>query len=196
LINLSKNDISPVTITDFGAQALLISAIHYNFPEDNGESAEALRNGPVLLESVRSFVSFTELDDDESEKLLSPLASQEEMLDVMDLGAGSDAGRGRVWVLDPVDGTATFLRGDQYAICLALLEDGQEKAGVLGCPNLSFEGLFSQNLPRRRRRIHGRQVDKDGLGWMVSAVLGHGVFMRHMSRGPLLSKEKSNRKKV
>jgi len=39
------------------------------------------------------------------------LHPQEEMLDVIDLGAGSDAGRGRVWVLDPVDGTATFLRG-------------------------------------------------------------------------------------
>lgn len=115
---------------------------------------------------------------------------------MIDLGAGSDAGRGRVWVLDPVDGTASFLRGDQYAICLALLEDGREKVGVLGYPNLSFEGLFSQNLPGRRRRIHERRVDKDGLGWMVSAVLEHGVFMRHMSRCPLLSKEKSDRKKV
>jgi 3'-phosphoadenosine 5'-phosphosulfate (PAPS) 3'-phosphatase len=64
------------------------------------------------------------------------------MLGVIDLGAGSDAGRGRVWVFDPVDGTATFLRGNQYAICLALLEDGQEKIRVLGCPNLSFEGLL------------------------------------------------------
>jgi 3'(2'), 5'-bisphosphate nucleotidase len=105
---LSKNDLSPVTITDFGAQALLISAIHYNFPEDNEESAEALRNGPALLESVRSFVSFTELDDDESEKLLSPLASQEEMLDVIDLGAGCNAGRGRVWVLIPLTARQLF----------------------------------------------------------------------------------------
>ena len=47
---LSKSDLSPVTIADFGAQALLISAIHYDFPEDKSvgeESAEALRNGPL-----------------------------------------------------------------------------------------------------------------------------------------------------
>ena len=25
---------------------------------------------------------------------------------------------GRTWVLDPIDGTKGFLRGDQYAICL------------------------------------------------------------------------------
>ena len=75
-------------------------------------SAEALRNDPALPESVRGFVSSTKLDDTESEKLLSPLASQEEMFDVVDLGAGSNAGRGRVWVLESIDGTATFLRGD------------------------------------------------------------------------------------
>ena len=49
------------------------------------ESAEALRNDPALLGSVRSFVSSTKLDDAKSEKLLSSLTSQEEMLDVIDI---------------------------------------------------------------------------------------------------------------
>ncbi|OCL10412.1 carbohydrate phosphatase [Glonium stellatum] len=190
---LSKSDLSPVTIADFGAQALLISAIHHNFPKDKfigEESAEALRSDPALLDSVWSLVSSTKLDDTESEGLLSSLASPEEMLDVINRGTESDASKGRVWVLDPIDGTATFLRGEQYAVCLALLEDGQEKVGVLGCPNLSFEGPFSQTIPGRRRKVHERQVDGDGFGRMVSAVLGRGVFIRHMSRGSLLPKEK------
>ncbi|RVX08486.1 PAP-specific phosphatase HAL2-like [Vitis vinifera] len=42
---------------------------------------------------------------------------------------------GRFWVLDPVDGTLGFVRGDQYAIALALIEDGEVVLGVLGCPN-------------------------------------------------------------
>jgi len=40
------------------------------------------------------------------------------------------------WVLDPVDGTKGFLRGDQYAIGLAYLVDGVPRVGVLGCPNV------------------------------------------------------------
>ena len=42
---------------------------------------------------------------------------------------------GRFWVLDPVDGTLGFVRGDQYAVALALIEDGEVVLGVLGCPN-------------------------------------------------------------
>ena len=40
------------------------------------------------------------------------------------------------WVLDPIDGTKGFLRGDQYAVALGLIEDGEVVLGVLGCPNL------------------------------------------------------------
>ena len=43
----------------------------------------------------------------------------------------------RFWTLDPIDGTKGFLRGDQYAIALALIVDGEVKLGVLGCPNLA-----------------------------------------------------------
>ena len=40
------------------------------------------------------------------------------------------------WTLDPIDGTKGFLRGGQYAVCLALIVDGQVVLGVIGCPNL------------------------------------------------------------
>lgn len=42
---------------------------------------------------------------------------------------------GRFWTLDPVDGTLGFVRGDQYAVALALIENGEVVLGVLGCPN-------------------------------------------------------------
>lgn len=42
---------------------------------------------------------------------------------------------GKFWTLDPVDGTLGFVRGDQYAVALSLIEDGQVVLGVLGCPN-------------------------------------------------------------
>lgn len=40
------------------------------------------------------------------------------------------------WTLDPIDGTKGFLRGEQYAVCLALIVDSRVELGVIGCPNL------------------------------------------------------------
>jgi 3'(2'), 5'-bisphosphate nucleotidase len=42
----------------------------------------------------------------------------------------------RFWALDPIDGTKGFLRRDQYAIALALVEKGVVELGILACPNL------------------------------------------------------------
>ena len=41
-----------------------------------------------------------------------------------------------MWTLDPIDGTKGFLRGEQYAVCLALIVDARVELGVMGCPNL------------------------------------------------------------
>lgn len=49
------------------------------------------------------------------------------------------------WTLDPIDGTKGFLRGGQYAICLALIVDGDVKLGVIGCPNLPVGGVESED---------------------------------------------------
>lgn len=43
-------------------------------------------------------------------------------------------------MLDPVDGTKGFLRGQQYAVALALLVDGHPQVAVMACPNLPAFG--------------------------------------------------------
>ena len=51
----TKADDSPVTIADFAAQALLISAIHSVYPDDaflGEESADALRSNDALADRV------------------------------------------------------------------------------------------------------------------------------------------------
>ena len=40
------------------------------------------------------------------------------------------------WALDPIDGTAGFVRKNHYCIALALMEDNKPVLGFLGCPNL------------------------------------------------------------
>ena len=57
------------------------------------------------------------------------------VLDWISMGS-ADGSTDRYWTLDPIDGTKGFLRGDQYAIALALIERGDVVLGVLGCPNL------------------------------------------------------------
>jgi len=55
--------------------------------------------------------------------------------DVGHIGCIADLG---FWTLDPIDGTLGFLRGGQYAVCLALIVAGEPWVGVLACPNLPF----------------------------------------------------------
>jgi 3'(2'), 5'-bisphosphate nucleotidase len=58
------------------------------------------------------------------------------VLDWIDRGGTGQASGPRYWTVDPIDGTKGFLRAEQYAVALALLEDFQVVVGVLGCPNL------------------------------------------------------------
>lgn len=67
------------------------------------------------------------------------LKDKDDMLRCIDLGGeGLGGSKKRVWMLDPLDGTEAFMTGGQYTVCLALLEDGEQKVGVIGCPNLPF----------------------------------------------------------
>ena len=92
-----------------------------------------------------------------------PEATPESVCEWIDYG-GAEPGK-QFWVLDPIDGTKGFLRGDQYALALALVEDGVVQLGVLGCPNL------------RDARI----PDKEGSGSLVLALRGQGTWAISMA---------------
>ena len=180
----SKSDHSPVTIADFGAQALLIGAVHRNFPDDTfvgEESAGALREDEALQERVWDMVSSTRLEDAECEALLGgAMTTREDMLDVIDRGKGPGGRSGRVWMLDPVDGTKAFVGRGHYAVSLALVEDGRQEVGVVACPNLSLD-LIDAGV------VTDSRTDKQGLGIMLSAVRGQGgVSIRAISPAALL----------
>jgi len=181
----SKSDASPVTTADFAAQALLISAVHAVFPDDGfvgEEDASSLRQDPQLARDVFDLVSSTRLDDPLSDGLLATPKTVEAMCDMIDLGGrGTGGATGRFWALDPIDGTAAFVKGQQYAIALALIEDGAEVLGVLGCPNLAL----SSSHHHHRRRVTETEVDDEGLGLMLSAVRGQGAEVRPMGWGAL-----------
>ena len=154
---LEKKDRSPVTVADFASQALVCSSllehskIHAIVGEEDAAElreagAEATRR--KVVEHVRN--------------VRGASISPDQALDWIDVGGMTpDGSLERYWTLDPIDGTKGFLRGEQYAIALGLIEHGRVVAGVLGCPNLP---------------------GPDGLpGCLLSAVRGQGAHARPLA---------------
>jgi 3'(2'), 5'-bisphosphate nucleotidase len=133
---LEKRDKSPVTVADFASQAIVCRSLAAALPGDpivGEEVSDALREAENagLLAAVVDHVA--------AEIGGGPTA--DEVLGWIDRG-GADATARRYWTLDPIDGTKGFLRREQYAVALGLIEDGRVVLGVLGCPNLpTREGL-------------------------------------------------------
>lgn len=137
---VTKEDRSPVTVADFGAQALIIYALQQAFPGDPvvaEEEAGLLHADAELRKRVLGFV-----------QQVDPGIDQQAMLDALAGGAAAGGAHGRFWTLDPIDGTKGFIRGDQYAVALALIEDGQVQLGVLGCPYLPASLSAPADAPR------------------------------------------------
>ena len=123
-----KQDKSPVTLADFGAQALVSHVLNQDFPDFlmvGEENADELRADDALRIRMMDEVSRIE-----------PTLTEAVALELIDRGSYEGGANGVHWVLDPIDGTKGFLRGDQYAVALGLIEDGEVILGVLGCPNL------------------------------------------------------------
>lgn len=181
---ISKDDKSPVTIGDFGAQALIIAAIKHNFPHDEvvgEEEASSLREQKDLSSKIWNLVKDTKLSDTDSDTILGgPIEDEDAMLRAIDAGNSAGGDKGRIWALDPIDGTKGFLRGGQYAVCLALMVDGDVKVGVLGCPNLPIND--SEPL---KEDMGTAASDKEGYGVLFSAVQGEGAQIQPLTRGAL-----------
>jgi len=181
----SKSDASPVTIGDFGAQALIIAALKHKFPADDivaEEEASELRVNSELRNDVWHYVSQTRLDDDGAERELGgSIASVEDMMDAIDQGKSPGGAKGRIWAIDPIDGTKGFLRGGQYAVCLALMVDGHVKVGVLGCPNLPVDDRQRVNASMG----HDQKGHQKGKGVLIAAVEGQGAGSRPLTEGDL-----------
>ena len=146
--SLAKGDRSPVTLADLAAQIVVSHRLAEVSPGDPllaEEDSDALGASPEMAERVREQVDRH-----------IPGISPEGLAEALDRG-GHGGEAARYWVLDPIDGTKGFLRGDQYAVALALVVNGTVEVGVLGCPN----------LPAKE--------SGQGTGWLFSAIRGAGA---------------------
>jgi len=154
-----KADLSPVTVADYAAQALIASQLQQAFPKDRlvaEEGSETLRlpEQRETLAAVRGWL----------EPLGGPL-DDDQVCARIDWGNGEPSER--FWTLDPVDGTKGFLRGEQYAVALALIERGVVVLGALACPNLGTDGSPNQ----------------EGEGCAALAIRGQGAWIESLQGG-------------
>ena len=128
ITSVSKEDRSPVTVADFAAQSI-VSMILQEYNADislvGEEDAQLLRENEELKQKVCAVVAH-----------VMPEKTENEILTAIDRGTHEGGSKGTFWVLDPIDGTKGFLRKQQYAIALGLVENGEVTLGILGCPNL------------------------------------------------------------
>ncbi|MFO0919542.1 MAG: 3'(2'),5'-bisphosphate nucleotidase [Planctomycetaceae bacterium] len=126
---LEKKDKSPVTIADFGSQAVVCRVVGDEFPHDRIIAEE----DAAELRTAENLPFLHRIHDEVCRQCIE--ASKDEICRWIDRGGANEFSQ-RFWTLDPIDGTKGFLRKEQYAISLALIIEGQIELGVLGCPNL------------------------------------------------------------
>jgi 3'(2'), 5'-bisphosphate nucleotidase len=193
---LSKSDRSPVTVADYGAQAIVCRALQRAFPADAVVAEEDAANldgpqGAALLErATRHVGAVLAAEAAERAPHAPPTDAAAGRSEVRPLEpavvrawiargatAPADPSLDRFWVLDPIDGTKGFLRGDQYAIALALVEGGRVRLGLLACPALARG---------RDGAVDGAAGDAT-LGVIVEAVEGAGARLHPLTTDPHLA---------
>lgn len=159
--SITKADKSPVTIADFAAQAIVCYHLHKHFPDIPivGEEDSADLQKPEHKEILEKILYY--IDKDEA---IRTCLSKDNLFQSIDLGGG-EPNNDIFWTLDPVDGTKGFLRGEQYAIALALIVNGEVKLGISGCPNLALPDQSSDS------------------GFLGYAVKGEGSYLFNVQTG-------------
>ncbi|MEX1207224.1 MAG: inositol monophosphatase family protein [Acidimicrobiia bacterium] len=151
---LEKAGREPVTLADYGSQAVILGAVAAAFPDQGvlaeEGSAHLLAEGGAGSETVASLVA----------QVTGSPCGANDLADWIDHAGG---GGQPVWAVDPLDGTKGFLRGDQFAVAVGLLDDGVPAAGVLGCPRLTIG---------------------DTTGVLLWGVPGRGAWMEPLAGGP------------
>ena len=128
-IAIAKEDRSPVTVADYGSQALVCRAVREAFPDD-----------PIVAEEDSTLLRAPEqssLREMLAEHLVNvrPGCSLTDAMKWIDYG-NAEGFSDRFWTLDPIDGTKGFLRKEHFAVALALIVDGEVAVGGLACPKL------------------------------------------------------------
>ncbi|XP_044512446.1 putative PAP-specific phosphatase, mitochondrial isoform X2 [Mangifera indica] len=173
---LEKSDQTPVTVADFGVQALVSLELNKLFPSIPlvAEEDSAFLRSNDLVGSVVSTVA------DKASFGDNPL-TEADVLDAIDRG-GKDAvafgaETAAYWVLDPIDGTRGFLKGSEalYVVGLALVVQGEIVLGVMGCPNWKEDKSYKSTA-----EVQGNKNIPSQSGVIMIAHVGCGTWTKRL----------------
>ena len=198
-VSLGKDDKSPVTIADFAVQALIIDALSKAFPEDRfiaEEDSRLLQDDSEITSLIVEALNQASDVVDSNGKAWDA----ERLYKTIDKGGWEGSAKsGRIWVLDPVDGTKGFMRGEHYCIALALLVNGIPQLSTLGCPNVQLLKVLDGTDGANKANMIARGVDLGGnddnneytphvypsnAGCVFFAVTGSGAYVRSLAMAP------------
>ncbi|KAJ0017817.1 hypothetical protein Pint_10759 [Pistacia integerrima] len=173
---LEKNDQTPVTVADFGVQALVSLELNKLFPSVPlvAEEDSVFLCSNNLVDSVVSTVADRASFGDD------PL-TEADVLDAIDRGGKDAVAFGRkpatYWVLDPIDGTRGFLKGSEalYVVGLALVVQGEIVLGVMGCPNWKEDKSYKSTA-----EVQGSKNIPLGSGVIMVAHVGCGTWTKRL----------------
>jgi histidinol-phosphatase len=100
---------------------------------------------------------------------------------------------GRVWLLDPIDGTKNFLRGvPVWATLIALVEHGRPVVGVISAPALRRRWWAAAGAGAHTQNAHGstRTITVSGVGELADAYVSTthlGTWVEYHSRESYLA---------
>lgn len=174
---VEKNDNTPVTVADFGVQALVsleLSKVFPSIPLVAEEDSDFVRSNN-LVDSVVSVVTDKASSNDK------PLTNAD-VLEAIDRGGKNAIVYGTrpatYWVLDPIDGTKGFLKGSEalYVVGLALVVEGDIVLGVMGCPNWKEASSYNSTID-----VQGSESVPSRSGILMVAHVGCGTWARQLS---------------
>ena len=123
----SGDHTEPVTIADYGSQAIICRALQTHYPDDAVVSEESSEQFMQLVAAEQRAQVLKLLAH-----VLGEPVGERELVNWLDFGAGKSARR--TWVIDPIDGTKGFIAQRHYAIACGLLLDGQVAEGMVAAP--------------------------------------------------------------
>ena len=117
----------PVTIADYASQAMIGNGLAANFPDDAVLSEERSEEFMLLLnDQQRAQVQRFVTDG------IGGYVFEEQICAWLDFGKQKT--EARTWIVDPIDGTRSFVRGYPFfSTQVALEEDGELVLGVSAC---------------------------------------------------------------
>jgi histidinol phosphatase-like enzyme (inositol monophosphatase family) len=131
-----------------------------------GENARQIRLNGVSAE-VKADASPVTIADRENERLVREAVDREFPEDGIlgEEGAVKSGTSGRRWIVDPIDGTRDFVRGNRFwCVLIALEEGGESLAGVAHFPMLdeTYWAVRGSGAYLGEERLHVSDIDSIG----------------------------------